>query len=260
MLCECGCGLEVTKGSRLRWGHASEELRRLRIAIRNGSTEPIGAKPDLCVCGCGERVSRRAKYARACWLARKRQLNICACGCGQTVKSIGSVLCRGHYTPELWQKWSDARRLNNPMKNPVIVAKAMSKVLKHGKQSKLEAWFETLCREQGLPVWFTGRGDYWVSGRNPDFKVHGRKLVIEVTDGYCRNAERRTVENYALPTIRHYRKHGHECLVVKLPVRPRVRDEALRQSVATAIRHFLDCGSGCVWSLPSERAFIGAVA
>lgn len=54
--CGCGCGAEVTPGSRFRQGHWS----RVRPPKRFGT-------PPLCACGCGQKVERRPgtwlKYA-----------------------------------------------------------------------------------------------------------------------------------------------------------------------------------------------------
>lgn len=112
----------------------------------------------------------------------------------------------------------------------------------------MEQWFADVCNSAGTPIWMTGSGDFWVSGRNPDFKVHDRKLVIEVTDGYATHQHRRTVENYALPTIDHYERHGYACLVVMLLCRRNAwQSQAMINHLTSAVNDFIATESSAVW-------------
>ena len=135
----------------------------------------------------------------------------------------------------------------NPMRDPAVKERSLSKTRAALSPSGLERWFSEACEAAGLPIRFTGCGGYWLSGRNPDYKVNGRKLLIELTDGYCRRPQRRTAESYAEPTIQHYRKYGHECLVVMVP--PGKRENALlTAAVIAGVKLFLETGQSFVWT------------
>lgn len=171
-----------------------------------------------------------------------------------TSKATGAYARSGELTRQFWvnnpefrQRAVDRMRCKNPMFNAATKEKSLGKTRQHLSQSKLEAWFESVCREASVPIWYTGTGQFWVEARNPDFKIHGRKLLIEVTDGYNRTPSRRTLETYALPTIQHYEAHGFACLVMMLPARlaERNREKSL---VIAAVRRYLLSGWSQVWS------------
>lgn len=135
---------------------------------------------------------------------------------------------------------SERMRQNNPMWNLETREKSLSQTRSHLKPSKLELWFGHFCQRNKLPVWYTGTGEFWVHGRNPDFKIHNLPLLIEVTDGYSRKPERRTIENYAQPTIAHYEQHGFRCLVVMLPERRQSRSAEMQRRLKDMINQFIE--------------------
>jgi len=99
---------------------------------------------------------------------------------------------------------------NNGMKNPEVVEKVYSKRLKKGYRSNPEKLLIKLFDDLNLPVRFVGDGSFWVSGKNPDFKVEGEKKVIEVTNyGYLNRDEK-----WARERIKHFNNYGFKCLVV----------------------------------------------
>jgi hypothetical protein len=144
--------------------------------------------------------------------------------------------------PEFRVRVVERMKKHNPMFQVDTKERSLSKTRQHLQASQLELWFGRFCVRHAFPVWYTGTGQFWVKGRNPDFKVHDRKLVIEVTDGYSRKPERRTYQNYALPTIQHYERHGFACLVVMLPQRRQSRTTALQETLAHQMKIFLAIG------------------
>ena len=105
----------------------------------------------------------------------------------------------------------------NPMKNPVIAAKALAKTLRQ-KVSKFEADFRHWSESQNLPLAHTGAGVIWVARKCPDFRVKDQKKAVELTQNmvFIQNVgnSNRTLESYANPRISHYEKAKWRCLVV----------------------------------------------
>jgi len=103
----------------------------------------------------------------------------------------------------------------NPMRNPATHRKALAKTLRL-RVSKTEIKFGAWAKARGLPLKHTGGALMWIGRRNPDFRVIGKKKCVEVTQKECFAGGRkpRTLEGYALPTIRHYEGKGWKCLVV----------------------------------------------
>lgn len=157
----------------------------------------------------------------------------------------------------LREKWQDPEyqaaqvermKTRNPMFQPEIIEKALHQRSLQGEPSKMELWFSDLCEQNEFQIWYSGMGDFWVNGRNPDFKVHNRKMVIEITDGYTYRQSERTVDSYALPTIEHYRANGFGCLVVMMPARRSLWKDDLRESLTQAILDFIATGKSSVWT------------
>ncbi len=167
----------------------------------------------------------------------------------------GAYARRGEATSLYWSANPQFRasvvhrmKTRNPMWNADVKERSLSKTRTHLSPSKLELWFSEFCKRLDLPVWYTGTGEFWVKARNPDFKIHGLPLLIEVTDGYNRTPAGRKVSTYAIPTIEHYEKHGFACLVVMLPSRVAHRTEAVQASLKRAIDRFIQTRWSQVWS------------
>ena len=132
----------------------------------------------------------------------------------------------------------------NPMRNPETHRKALAKTLAT-RQSKAEAKFQAWAVARGLPLVHTSAAVLWVGRRNPDFRVVGQHAVVEVTQKECFAGRRkiRTLESYALPTIRHYEKKGWRCLVIYL------KDHrcAIPSLLAPAIESFVVSNWSAVW-------------
>lgn len=260
VLCACGCGLPVIwKGARFRRGHSS---------VR----DPEGWKPKerlICACGCGQLVKTPGRKVlpghftpemRAAISADKRANN--PMKRPEVVAKVRESLERnGTKMAGIKSFWADPERSaaaraaaskrmreDNPMFRIDIREKSLSQTRQHLKPSQLEEWFGRLCLRHEIPVWYTGTGEFWVHGRNPDFKIHDSRLLIEVTDGYSRKPQRRTVENYATPTITHYESHGWRCLVVMLPARRGSRTPELQAALVEAIQTFISTEQSAVWS------------
>jgi hypothetical protein len=108
--------------------------------------------------------------------------------------------------PDVRRKLSE----NNCMKRPRIVEKAYRNRTKNGKKSLPEVKFINFCKDNNLPVKFVGHGDFWVNGKNPDFKVIGEKKIIEVTNYNYLNRN----ESWAEDVIKHYSKSNFKAKVV----------------------------------------------
>jgi len=282
-LCACGCGEQVqTRQARFIKGHSSgtEELRQAnseRMKANNPMQRPEVSKRQRAtwrVNGWDKVFSEKMKEmhangeitppkateafkqrASARMTANNPMKNAdVVARVIETSKANGSYEVAGERFRRLWGKpgYRAAQVARMKAKNPMYQAENLEKSLRNravqGTQSGMELWFANLCEHHELPVWYTGLGGYWVKGRNPDFKVHDRKLVIEVTDGYTYKKMARTTENYSLPTIAHYEAHRHTCLVVWMPERRYKWKEALQDSLVTAIQTFLESGKSAIWS------------
>lgn len=103
--------------------------------------------------------------------------------------------------------------INNCMKDPKMVEKVYSERLKQDHLTVPEKDFILLCKENEFPVRFVGHGDYWVDGKNPDFKVNGMKKIIEVTNyGFLKRDEK-----WAKNRADFFEKRGHKALIVFYP-------------------------------------------
>lgn len=130
-LCECGCGLRVSKGSRFRQGHH--------------------ARVDHPLQGKKHSKESRVKMSRAQGgsgvLKEELPSQFCACGCGQ-VTSPGCKYIQSHYwtgkklSVEHKKKVSNSVRKNNPMHNPEIRNK-------HAEAMRKKEYREG-CRQRAL--------------------------------------------------------------------------------------------------------------
>jgi hypothetical protein len=283
ILCACGCGEFVKSlyaGSKVKKGHFTPEMRA-RLSAAKKRDNPM-KRPDVAARVAAKlkgvkrpdvSAKRKQMYAdgrlrpyvitpeeRALSAERMRRQNpMRRPEIVEKVRSTslasGAFARRGEASRKFWaenpefkERARERMRTRNPMFDLDTREKSLSQTRQHLQASQLEQWFGRFCIREAFPVWYTGTGEFWVKARNPDFKIHDRKLVIEVTDGYNRTPERRTVESYAEPTIRHYQKHGFECLVVMLPARRQNRTTTLQASLACAMRTFLSDGQSMVWN------------
>lgn len=282
-LCECGCGLPVkSKGSRFRRGHSNylPEIRQAnseRMKRNNPMKDPEVSARRVATwhANGGSRIaSEKMKQRHASGelhapentptlreqnSQRMKQQNpmrdpaVAARVKATRRRTDAGAKARARLRG-LWQdpdyRAAQVKRMKtrNPMFNSATVEKSLRKRSVQGAPSKMELWFLAVCKKKGLPIWYSGMGEYWVNGRNPDFKVHGRKLVIEITDGYTYRKQARTAENYAEPTIKHYQKAGYSCLVVMMPERRYKWKTPLQTSLTMAVSTFLATGQSAVWS------------
>jgi hypothetical protein len=103
----------------------------------------------------------------------------------------------------------------NPMRDPAKYQAAMAKTLSR-VQSKNETHFFAWAASLGIELSRTGDGSFWIGRRNPDARIPGQRKLLEITQKECFIGKRkpRTVDGYALPTIRHYQSKGWQCLVI----------------------------------------------
>lgn len=279
-LCECGCGLQVkTRGSRFRRGHGQTAAQRKAASDRMKACNPMHV-PEIAARSVANRPkvvpklseTQRRQYAegtrkptragpeaRARFAERMRRSNPMhnpevVARVVATRKVTGTNARIGERLRQLWEnpeyRAAQVKRMRqrNPMHRIEVLERSLSGPRLHHVASKMEEWFSELCASHQLPIWYSGLNSYWVNGRNPDFKVHGRKAVIEITDGYTYRKQARTVENYATPTIAHYEAHGHACMVIMMPERRHKWTEGLQTSLVAAVKTFLATGQSMVWS------------
>lgn len=280
-LCACGCGQQVkTKGSKYCRGHghtpesrqansermkANNPMKDAAVVKRMVSSKPK-SNPKLSETLRHQFAEGKRKPTVAGPEARKRfsermKKNNPMKNADVVAKAIESHAMNGSYQraaermrhlwedPEYHQAQVDRMKSDNPMFKTENVEKSLRNRSVQPAQSKMELWFEELCRDHNLPIWYSGMSSFWVNGKNPDFKVHGRKMVIEITDGYTHQSRTtRTIENYATPTLEHYKTHGYSCLVIMMPPRRQRWNAALQENLVKAIQNFLNTEQGMAWS------------
>lgn len=272
-LCACGCGEQVkTQGSRYLRGHNSRgqafrQYASSRMKAQNPMGDPITVQKAVThrPADFAQRVSTsvKASYARGERLpnipseqARQRsrermrsQNPMADPSVVATVKATREARGVGEASAErlktLWQDpafrqaQSERMKRHNPMEIPTVREASIKRLRLLNKPSKLEAWFTQLCEANQLPIWYTGAGQFWVDNHNPDYKIHDRKMVIELTDGWrTKPEERRNSENYGTPILEYYRRHGFTCLVLFVPAYAPKRDRAV-DAILSALRTYL---------------------
>ena len=280
-LCECGCGQTVkSKGSRFCRGHGQTVEMRQANSKRMKDNNPM-KRPDVSAKqletwranGQDLVASQKMKDRHlsgelsapvntpedlAKLSARMKENNPMkdadVVARAATTRQENGVDCR--QGERLRQRWQDPEyrashvermKKNNPMRQVEVMEKNLSGPRLHTVATKMEKWFAELMNQHDLPIWFSGLNEYWVKGRNPDFKVHDRRLVIEITDGYTFRKQARNHENYSMPTIAHYEENGHACLVVMMPERRYKWTDLLRANLVDAVRTFLASGKSAIW-------------
>lgn len=120
------------------------------------------------------------------------------------------------------------------MKDRATARRVINSALSRAGKTKTEEWFH-----EAIPdAVFTGNATMWIGRRNPDFRV-GKRLCVEVTQhGVFNSCEPtpRTVDGYAIPTIRHYESKGWACLVVFLQSH---RRKFITDGLQAAVRSFI---------------------
>lgn len=157
---------------------------------------------------------------------------------------------KNHRMPEHERKaLAERMKTNNPMFHPEALQKVVSKTDYHRlgriswtkrqdkRPSAPEQYIQTIIDEYQLPVWYCGDGKFWVKNRNPDFKVHGQKKVIEV---YQKGAfgEMLRDDSWAPQKQQQWRERKYECLTLE------VRSVACRHKseIAAQIQQFVSNG------------------
>lgn len=192
--CRCGCGHAV-KAFRGRWNFFLPShwirTRRMTIMERTVMSERMRVSNPM---------TRPQIAAKAGQTRKGRPLKRSAIG----IANISRAAKR--------RMLSDA----NPMKDAATARRVHAQNLSRETPSKNEQTFFEEATRRGIVLKATGAGTMWIARRNPDFRVPGQKKVIEVTQAECfvNRGVPRTPEGYAYPTIRHYQKHGWNCLVV----------------------------------------------
>lgn len=150
---------------------------------------------------------------------------------------------------ELWKKpsfrklVSNRMRTDNPMFDPLISAKSANRPF--GQVSRLERFVARIIDRLGLPV-LHNKGRLYIDRRVPDFVVHGKKKVIEVTHPTFMHREK---EGYAQKNRVHYGKSGYACLTLY------VKDftAATAQRIAYDLVNFVHNGKTVTKIRPWER-------
>ena len=158
-LCECGCGLEVTPGSRFRPGHnlrvvnpmdnpdtiakAAKSRKGKGCGDKNGMSNPEVAKKNADA-RRGPRPFQRGKnspnynHEIAKWIEENQGKHFCHCGCGGIIiiqshhykRGIPKYMS-GHtpHTDEYCRKLSDSAKLH--LKNPDNLARRTGAILRY---------------------------------------------------------------------------------------------------------------------------------
>ena len=196
----------------------------------------------LCACGCGKQVKKRRGKWNLCVNGHTPKRRVVS-EAEKIAASIRMTLDNPMKKQEVREKVSKTRKgvvyvksaegtknistaarkrmlsSANPMKDKEIAKRTLSKTLTQ-VSSKFELNFLELLRSNNMDIVHTGQGTLWIGRRNPDFRVKEQKKVIELTQGTVFTPALgnvvRTLDNYGLPTIKHYMTSGWECLVVFL--------------------------------------------
>lgn len=151
---------------------------------------------------------------------------------------------RLHISSERFKKtWRDNPKLredvmyravnNNPMKDPVIAAKAFMTRKDRGRKSTIERKFERITH--GLPISFVGDGSLPVGHKFPDFVVDGQKKLIEVWAHDADFAKSRD-DSWMEKRRELFAKEGYEVLFVPMTTR-KMDDQLIRKTVAEYINN-----------------------
>lgn len=96
-----------------------------------------------------------------------------------------------------WERWQ-----NKEYKERVI-KKTLKALLK--RPTGLEYQMINIIKKHNLPYKYTGDGDFWIGGKNPDFvNINGEKKLIEVGNVFHHQG------NYVEKRRKHFAKYGWE--------------------------------------------------
>lgn len=114
---------------------------------------------------------------------------------------------------------SERMKLNNPMFNVETVKKMIQTRDAERKMSGNELKMLEIIDELGLEndIWFCGHGGYFITKDNkcrvPDFKIHKKNKIIEVTEPYYFRPD---FEKYKIESEEFYNNCGYEVLVLNM--------------------------------------------
>jgi len=107
-----------------------------------------------------------------------------------------SIICKNKYFGLFMKKqWS-----NNEYKERVL-----KKILKGlcGRPTSLEKQMIFIINKNNLPYKYTGNGEFWIGGKNPDFiNTNGEKKLIEVGNFYHHSGD------WKIERVKHFLKYG----------------------------------------------------
>jgi hypothetical protein len=235
---------------------------------------PVTGPPPMCGCGCGTPVEAHIHGQKWRWkrFVGRHQYRVQKPTLSEEQRQAARVRMRENNPmkrPEVVAKMvaskegvpfyrspegearvreASRRRMlgpGNPMKDPDTARRVYMSACSRTDKTMTEKWLHEVFPE----AVFTGLGTMWIGRRNPDFRIAGKKLCIEVTQHGVFNSTApipRTVEGYALPTIKHYEAKGWRCLVVFLQSH---RRKHLSRSLRTAIESFISEGKSAIFDL-----------
>lgn len=110
------------------------------------------------------------------------------------------------------------RKTGNRIKDKVKLRERAIKGFKtrQKRPTSIEVMVMNITEEYNLPLEYVGNGKFWVGDkvdevRNPDFKVNGRKKVVEVYDS---SMPGRDAKLWQIERSKHYPKYGYSCLFI----------------------------------------------
>lgn len=246
----------------------STQSSRAQVLWKQMRSLPVTGSPPTCECGCGESVEAFVHGQKWRWKRfvgrhqyrkmppaseagqRMRERNpmkrpdvvakMVASKEGQTFKRSPAGAAR--------VREAARRRMlgpGNPMKNPETARRVYESACSRTQKTKTEQWAHEVCPELA----FTGHAGMWIGRRNPDFRVPGQKKCVEVTQHGVFNSAApipRTVDGYAMATIRHYEAKGWKCLVVFLQSH---RRKHLSNSLRKAVESFIAGEKSAIFDL-----------
>lgn len=239
---KCGCG-KVVK-NRYSHGHSGGKKRYERITIRcefcrNEFEKIVSSKRKFCSVSCSIRWRLTVKPVWNKGKSKYPEYNylpyFCECGCGEIcnhgkryISGHNSRVSNGfkdkHHSIATKSKWDRKVQYNRMSfeKKAETYKKAMETAGR--KPNNEEKFLDTLI-QSAIPkeYKFTGDGQIWINGKNPDwFNTNGKKKLIEYFGcwhhacKFCypnrRNSDK--IERDDRSRIEHYKKYGFKTLVI----------------------------------------------
>ena len=114
-------------------------------------------------------------------------------------------------TKRNWQDPLVRRRRSEGLKRAWEKSRQNPEFMKKLFRRRIPSYYEErligLIERYTLPYQYTGDGQVWIGGKNPDFIHHEQKVVVEVY-GTQQKRELSGVENYELDRALHFAKFG----------------------------------------------------